>query len=135
MTIGILSKNSGVPTDTIRYYEKLGVLGNPTRAENGYRMYGNEALNILHFIRRAKAMDFTLEEIKTLLTMGDEKNTSVCGDVLTIVESRLQAFKHNKEDAEIAFAILARFADDCPGGQVPAKYHPFIQYLQSGGIS
>ena len=133
MTIGALSKNSGVPTDTIRYYEKFGVLGEPARAENGYRMYNKEVLDILHFIRRAKAMAFTLEEIKELLTMGEEANTSVCGDILSIVENRLHSYKVNTEDAEIAFSMLSRFADDCPGGQVPAKKYPFIPYLTHGG--
>lgn len=132
ITIGKLSDISGVRTDTIRYYEKLGVLGKPERAANGYRVYGQEAINILLFVRRAKVMNFTLEEIKELLTMAEEEHPAVCGDILDMVESKISAFKQKIEDTKIALVSLERFAHDCPGGQVPTKHCPFINYLGNG---
>ncbi len=132
ITIGKLSDISGVPTDTIRYYEKLGVLGKPERAANGYRVYGQEAINILLFVRRAKVMNFTLEEIKELLTMSEDDHPSVCGDILIMVESKIGVFKQKIEDTKIALVSLERFAKDCPGGQVPTKHCPFINYLGNG---
>lgn len=132
ITIGKLSDISGVRTDTIRYYEKLGVLGKPERAANGYRVYGQEALRILLFVRRAKVMNFTLEEIKELLTMAEENHPAVCGDILDMVESKISAFKQKIEDTKIALVSLERFANDCPGGEVPTKHCPFIYYLGNG---
>ncbi|MCH2546552.1 MAG: MerR family transcriptional regulator [Alphaproteobacteria bacterium] len=132
ITIGKLSDISGVRTDTIRYYEKLGVLGKPERAANGYRVYGQEALRILLFVRRAKVMNFTLEEIKELLTMSEDDHPSVCGDILIMVESKIGVFKQKIEDTKIALVSLERFAKDCPGGQVPTKHCPFINYLGNG---
>ncbi len=132
ITIGKLSDISGVPTDTIRYYEKLGVLGKADRAPNGYRVYGQDTMEILLFIRRAKVMNFTLEEIKELLTMAEEGSNAVCGDILTMVEGKIRAFKQKIEDTDIALTALERFADDCPGGQVPAEHCPFINYLGNG---
>lgn len=131
ITIGKLSEISGTPTDTIRYYEKLGVLGTPERASNGYRVYGQDTLDILLFIRRAKVMNFTLEEIKLLLTMADDE-TTVCGDVLLMVEKKVAAFKQHIEDTQIALKSLKHFTHDCPGGQVPTKECPFIEYLETG---
>lgn len=132
ITIGKLSKISGVPADTIRYYEKLGVLGKPERAPNGYRVYGRDTMEILLFIRRAKIMNFTLDEIKELLTMADENSGVVCGDILTMVENKISTFKKKIEDTQIALTSLERFAIDCPGGQVPSKHCQFIHYLSNG---
>lgn len=132
ITIGKLSKISGVPADTIRYYEKLGILRKAERAPNGYRVYGQDTMEILQFIRRAKVMNFTLEEIKELLTMAHEDSDAVCGDILTMVEDKITAFKQKIEDTQIALASLERFADDCPGGKVSSKHCPFIHYLGKG---
>ena len=129
ITIGKLSDISGFSTDTIRYYEKMGVLGKPERAANGYRVYTQETLSILLFIKRAKVINFTLEEIKMLLTMA-ESNDAVCGEVLAMVEGKITAFQTELADTQLALDALQRFAHDCPGGQVPTDQCPFIDYLQ-----
>jgi len=131
ITIGKLSDISGFSTDTIRYYEKMGVLGKPERAANGYRVYGQDTLNILLFIKRAKVINFTLEEIKLLLTMNDN-NDAVCGEVLEMVTEKMSAFKRQIEDTQIALSALEQFAHDCPGGKVPTQHCPFINYLGKG---
>ena len=130
ITIGKLSDISGFSTDTIRYYEKMGVLGKPERAANGYRVYTQEILNILLFIKRAKIMNFTLDDIKMLLTMT-ERNDTVCGDVLVMVEGKISAFETELADMQLALNTLKRFARECPGGQVPTTECPFIEYLQN----
>ena len=131
ITIGKLSNISGVSTDTIRYYEKMGVLGEADRASNGYRVYGSDALEILLFIRRAKLMNFTLEEIKQLLTMQNSEG-ACCGDVLEMVETKVTAFKAQLVDMQVALSALETFAHDCPGGKVPTSECPFIEYLEKG---
>lgn len=134
ITIGKLSVISGLPTDTIRYYEKLGLLGSTERAANGYRIYDQTTLDTLNFIRRAKSMNFTLEEIKELLTMTEEDSEAVCGDILTMVENKINAFKQKIEDTQIALKALEKFTDDCPGGKVPSKHCPFIRYIAEKNV-
>lgn len=130
ITIGELSKLSGFPADTIRYYEKLGILKKPDRAGNGYRVYTSDTLNILLFIRRGKVMNFTLDEIKQVLNMTEDE-TAVCGDVLPMVEEKIIKFKQQIEDTKIALKSLEHFAKNCPGGQVPAEHCPFVHYLNN----
>ena len=78
LTIGQLAKQVGVSNDTIRMYEKDGLMDKPQRAENGYRVYPAVAIKRLTFIKRAKALGFTLKEIKELLAIQQtSSNTSI----------------------------------------------------------
>ncbi|MEC5386889.1 helix-turn-helix domain-containing protein [Uliginosibacterium sp. H3] len=70
-TISELGRESGVNPETIRYYERTGLLAAPTRASNGYRRYDEAAGKRLRFIRRGRELGFGIEEIKTLLQLAD----------------------------------------------------------------
>lgn len=72
LRIGELAARVGATTDTVRYYEKLGLLGPPSRSEGGYRLYTQEELGRLQFIRRAKLLDLSLDEIRDLLGVAEE---------------------------------------------------------------
>lgn len=69
LSIGQVAKRSGVAVDTIRFYEKQGLLGKPGRSGGGYRQYDEGAVRVLQFIRRAKHLGFTLSEVKELLRL------------------------------------------------------------------
>ncbi len=69
LTIGHVAKQVGVTQDTIRLYERMGLIEEPKRAPNGYRQYTEGTINRLHFIKRAKTMGFTLKEIAELLAI------------------------------------------------------------------
>ena len=69
LKIGELAKEAGVGVETVRFYERQGLLQNPERKDSGYRLYGHETVRILKFIRRAKELGFTLREIKSLLEL------------------------------------------------------------------
>jgi MerR family copper efflux transcriptional regulator len=69
LTIGVVARRVGVAIDTIRYYEREGLLPEPARRASGYRSYGEGAVTQLRFIRRAKELGFTLEEIRELLAL------------------------------------------------------------------
>ena len=71
MTIGALSQAVGTERQTIRYYEKMGLLQVPPRTDSGYRIYNDDAVVRLRFVKRAKGIGFTLAEIKTLLALAD----------------------------------------------------------------
>ena len=135
VTIGKLAGINGVSADTIRYYEKLGVLSKAGRAPNGYRVYGEDTLEVLRFVCYAKVMNFTLKKIKRLLTMSHESSDTICVDILDMVEGKIGALRKIIEDMQIALIVLEHFADDCLGGQAPAKRCPSIHYLGQGGPS
>ena len=89
MTIGSISKQSGISRDTLRYYEKLGLLPPPIRSFSDYRIYSVETLNILHFIKHTKQVGFTLAEIKQLMTLK-ESSPTVCSTVKNQIQKKLQ---------------------------------------------
>src|SRR5688500_3427625 len=69
LSIGQVAKEAGVGVETVRFYERQGLLEEPERRASGYRRYGKEAVAVLRFIRRAKQLGFTLNEIKGLLAL------------------------------------------------------------------
>src|SRR6218665_2363315 len=78
-TIGSLAKQAGVPIDTIRHYEREGLLPNPLRRSSGYREYDLKAVQRVQFIRRARGLGFTLEEIASLLDLSNDREHGVEG--------------------------------------------------------
>ncbi len=89
MKIGELAKQAGVNIQTVRFYERRGLLPEPTRKESGYRIYGADDLHRLRFIRQAKTLGFSLNEIATILRMRD-KGKCPCGEVTKIGEKHLR---------------------------------------------
>jgi MerR family mercuric resistance operon transcriptional regulator len=87
-TIGQLAQAAGVPTSTVRYYERIGLLQAAGRTAGNYRRYGAEALERLRFIRAAQATGFTLEDITVLLQLRDAP-ASACQDVQARIAERL----------------------------------------------
>lgn len=80
MTIGRVAKQAGVNIETVRYYEREGLLETPQRSDSGYRQYPSDAVRRIRFIRRAKDLGFTLKEISELLSLRTEPGAS-CADV------------------------------------------------------
>lgn len=89
MNIGALAFHSGVTPKTIRYYESIGVLPEPTRAANGYRSYDQTAVDVVRFIRDAQATGLTLAEIASILAMR-RQGESTCTHVVKLLEEHLK---------------------------------------------
>ncbi len=89
LTIGQLAKKIGVSHDTIRLYERHGLIAEPSRAANGYREYSLRAVDEFEFIIRTKKMGFTLNEIKELLSIHHHSKTS-CGEVKLRAQEKLK---------------------------------------------
>jgi DNA-binding transcriptional MerR regulator len=89
LKIGEVSKRSGVGIETLRFYEKIGLLGRPARTESGYRLYNDEAFSRLDFIKRAQALGFTLAEISRIIA-EKQSGQSPCREVRQIVRGRLK---------------------------------------------
>ena len=72
LTISIIAKEIGVSVETIRYYERIGLISQPVKPESGYRIYDDEILKKLYFIKRAKKLGFSLNEISDILVIGSK---------------------------------------------------------------
>ncbi len=89
MKIGELAKKASVGIQTIRFYERQGLLPDPGRTDSGYRLFTDAHLRQLRFIRQAKALGFALEEIKGILRMRG-RGQCPCGKVISVAEHHLQ---------------------------------------------
>ncbi|TQF65916.1 heavy metal-responsive transcriptional regulator [Rhodococcus spelaei] len=89
MRIGELADQSGVATRTLRFYEQSGLLSEPVRTASGYRDYGPEFVERLHFIRRAQAAGLTLREVRDVLTIRD-RGQAPCGQVVDLLSEHLE---------------------------------------------
>ena len=103
LTIGDVAKQAGIGVETVRFYEREGLLEEPQRRASGYRQYDDEAVDVLRFIRRAKELGFTLKEIKGLLGLRLDASA-------TKAEVREQA-KAKVSDIEAKIADLQRMRD------------------------
>lgn len=88
LKIGAVAKRTGIGVETLRFYERSGLLGRPARTEGGYRLYDAEALNTLEFIKRAQTLGFSLEEIKRIIAES-RTGRKPCAAVRGLLRQRL----------------------------------------------
>ncbi len=110
--IGKLAKRGGVGIDTVRYYERAGLLAPRSRLASGYRRYGDLELSRLRFIRRAQALGFTLKEIKELLAISALRDV---GRVKRSAQAKLRDVETRIADLVRMRDGLAKLIDSCPG--------------------
>jgi DNA-binding transcriptional MerR regulator len=101
LTVGALARRAGVSTKTVRYYESIGLLPRAVRGENGYRYYPRETVSRLSFIRRAKLLGLSLEEIGSLMALSDDGACDVLSPELQRVLER-KIVECDQQLAEIA---------------------------------
>jgi len=109
-TIGQLARATGIPTSTVRYYERIGLLRPHGRTAGNYRVYSEEAVERVRFIRAAQATGFTLEAITALLDLRDG-TTAVCQAVQVLLEERLSDVVKRMADGSLA---LDQAVEDLP---------------------
>jgi len=114
LTTGRLASLAGVNTETLRYYERRGLLSDPKRRESGYRDYPVEALQVVRFIKRAQGLGFSLKEVKELLDIS-EKRESSCGDVKDASKHKLEEIDTKIIQLQSIRKALNRIIDRCPG--------------------
>ncbi len=113
LTRGQLAKKAGVNPETIRYYEKMGLLPKPPRTESGYRLFSEEDIKRIKFIKRAKELGFTLKEIKELLELRFETQGD-CKEVRKLAEEKLKDVEKKIQDLEKIKKILQDLVNQCP---------------------
>lgn len=118
ITIGELSRRTGVHVETIRYYEKVNMLPIPQRTAGGRRIYGPVETRILAFIRRARELGFTPDEVRTLLDFGGPEKAS-CAEVRTLATRHLTGIRAKIADLRKLERLLAKTIAKCSGRKVP----------------
>jgi MerR family copper efflux transcriptional regulator len=118
LTIGRIAQSAGVAIDTIRFYEREGLLPEPRRRPSGYREYDQGTVSRLRFIRRAKDLGFTLDEIRELLALSADRNEGVEG-VRERAAARLQAIDERIAELQRVRDGLSELVDACPGHGAP----------------
>ena len=103
LLIGELAREAGVKTDTVRFYERQGILPEPSRTAAGYRVYGDGELRRIRFVKRAQSLGFSLDEIRRILSLQG-RGLERCRCVIDIAEATL-------EEIETKLEELNRFRD------------------------
>lgn len=112
-TIGRLAKRANVGIDTVRFYERRGLLPEPTRSPSGYRLYQTDSIDRIRFIRRAKELGFTLNEIELLLKLQDQGGPKT--EVRDLTRNKISQIDANIRDLQKIRSALQDLSDRCTG--------------------
>ena len=129
MNIGTVAERSGVPPKTIRYYESIGLVRPADRRPNGYRSYSLVDMRTLNFIKRARSLGFSVEEVRDLLDLWHDK-TRTSAAVKTLAMRHLEALDRKIEELKSMRKALADLVTRCRGDTRPDC--PIIDELGDG---
>lgn len=124
--IGQLARAAGVTVETIRYYQRRGLISEPPRPAQGVRSYGRQHLDRLLFIKRAQQLGFTLSEIAQLLSLSDGE----CSEVRELAEAKRVTVLRKITDLQRLDTVLAQLIDACASNADPRRC-PVIDSLAS----
>jgi MerR family Zn(II)-responsive transcriptional regulator of zntA len=130
--IGQLAKLADVTSDTVRFYEKKGMMVHSFRSEGGYRLYSEEDLLRLRFIRYAKRLGFTLETIAELLSIRVEPAKYTCQESKAIVDIRLYEVETKLAELVKMRDSLKILSDACCGSLHASNYCSILEALEQG---
>lgn len=123
-----LAQRTGCNLETIRYYEKIGLMREPLRTNAGYRIYADADISRLRFVLRARELGFTIDEIRGLLELVDG-GTQTCAEVKSRTDRHLADVRAKIADLKRIEAVLASTASLCSGENVP--HCPVLDALSS----
>jgi MerR family mercuric resistance operon transcriptional regulator len=129
LTIGRLAKKAQVNIETVRYYERRGLLPEPPRRQSGYRQYSENDVSRLLFIKRAQTLGFTLKEILELLNLRVDPDTT-CGDVKRRAEAKIGDIEEKIRALRKMKKALTKLATTCRG-RGPTSECPILEMLSS----
>lgn len=118
MTRGELSRKTGCNAETIRYYEKIGIMPEPARSASGYRQYDAVHERRLGFVMRGRELGFTMEDLKSLLDLIDRRAVS-CAEVEKLARAHLQSVREKISDLKRMEGVLSSTVRACSGKDVP----------------
>ena len=129
VSIGALSRRTGCNIETIRYYERIGLMPEPPRTAGGHRSYGKANERRLGFIRRCRELGFSIEDIRVLLGLVDDGDYT-CGEVKSLIDRHLDEVRSKIADLRKLQRALQKIGGACAGGQAPEC--PVIDSLYQG---
>ena len=112
MTISELARAAEIPTSTVRYYERIGLVDAEDRSQGNYRLYGDESLRKVKFIRAAQSIGFTLDDVKALLGHSDSSMDS-CREVQSLIQERLAEVNQRLKDLRHVQKVLKSSLQMC----------------------
>lgn len=118
MNIGQAAKSSGISAKMIRYYESIGLIGPAVRTDSGYRVYTDQDLHTLRFVRRARDLGFSVEQMNELLALWKDRSRA-SGDVKRIALEHVQELERKAEALRDMAATLKHLAQHCHGDERP----------------
>jgi Cu(I)-responsive transcriptional regulator len=117
LSIGDLAKATGTKVETIRYYERIGLLPKPARTAGNYRDYGNGEMTRLSFVRRARSLGFSIDQVRALLGLSDDRSCD-CAKVDLIASEHLREVDRKIADLTLLRNELEAVIQSCSGGTV-----------------
>ncbi|AZS79829.1 Cu(I)-responsive transcriptional regulator [Achromobacter spanius] len=118
MNIGEAAKSSGISAKMIRYYESIGLIGPATRTDSGYRVYTDQDLHTLRFVRRARDLGFSVEQMNELLALWKDRSRA-SADVKRIALEHVEELERKAEALRDMAATLKHLAQNCHGDDRP----------------
>ena len=129
MKIGTVAEKSGVPPKTIRYYESIGLIPSADRRANGYRAYSEIDMHTLHFVKRARSLGFSVEEVRDLLDLWRDRQRSSAA-VKSVASEHLKALDRKIAELRSMRNTLGKLVERCQGDQRPDC--PILEDLSDG---
>jgi MerR family transcriptional regulator, copper efflux regulator len=129
MTIGQVAQKAGIGIETIRFYERKGLIDEPPRKESGYRLYNADVVDRLAFIQQAKTLGFTLAEIQELLSLKISPETT-SREIKMIAEAKLVDIEAKIKILKRMQRALKKLVGQCPG-RGPVDHCPILEALGS----
>lgn len=128
LTIGKLAELGDVSIDTIRYYERFKLVLATGRSKAGYRLYNEDSVRRVMFIKRCKELGFTLDEIKKLLALKSSSDAT-CAEMLKRTHAKITEAKGQVKELSHIEAALTRLSKICPGNDTPISQCPILEHL------
>ena len=127
MTIGKVAQRAGVGVETVRFYEREGLIEQPPREDSGWRQYPEGVVSRLRFIRRAQELGFSLKEIEELISLGLDPSAD-SSEVKARAEAKIDEIESKIRDLEGIKDALVRLASAC-SGEGPVQECPILETL------
>jgi Hg(II)-responsive transcriptional regulator len=128
LSIGQVARRAGVGVETVRFYERLGLVAEPARRNSGYRQFSEDVVTRLRFIKRAKELGFSLKEIKELLALRVDPSRT-CADVKAKAEAKLADIEAKIRSLQRMKKALLKLTRQC-NGRGPTSDCPILQAIE-----
>jgi len=128
LRIGEIAKLSGVCVETLRFYEREGLIPKPARSQSGYRQYSETAVKQIQFIQHAKALGFSLKDIGELITLKTKPGTT-CKGIRTKAQAKIDEIQQKIDALEEMKTALSPLIDQCQSGN-PINECPILNVME-----